>query len=211
MIFDCETNGLPDWKSPSDALHQPHPVQFAALLIDPNTIGEVQAINHIVKPDGWTIPDEVAAIHGITTERAMDEGVPESFITGLYLGLSSRSTLRVGHNINFDLRIMRIALMRSGLSREDIEAREALPKFCTMNEASKIMKMAPTDKMMAAGITWSKNPKLSEAYKHFFNEEMTGAHDAIVDVRATSRLYFHLMDLQKPKTDPKQSSAASIF
>jgi DNA polymerase-3 subunit epsilon len=195
LIFDTETNGLPQFKQPSDHPDQPHIVQFAALQIDPATRDEIQAVNLIVKPDGWTIPDEVAAIHGITTERAMDEGVPEKQVTELFLDLSNQADLSVAHNINFDARIMRIAMMRLGMVRETIEAIEQRPRFCTMTKASAIMKMAPTDRMLMAGFTKPKPPKLSECIQHFFGETLDGAHDALIDVRACARVFFHLQSL----------------
>ena len=34
LFYDTETTGLPDFKAPSEAQHQPHIVQLAALLVD---------------------------------------------------------------------------------------------------------------------------------------------------------------------------------
>jgi len=49
--------------------------------------------------------------------------------------------------------------------------------------------------MLAAGFTKPKPPKLEECIRHFFNEELDGAHDAMVDVRACRRVYFHLQTM----------------
>jgi hypothetical protein len=38
---------------------------------------------------------------------------------------------------------------------------------------------------------------LAECVKHFFGEDLAGAHDALVDVRACARVFFRLRDLQK--------------
>lgn len=200
LVWDTETTGLPDFKSPSDAPHQPHIVQFAAILVDPVTRIERASIDLIVKPDGWTIPEEVAAIHGITNEIAMACGVDERLVAGLFLDLREQATVEVAHNISFDRRIMRIACLRHlGMTREEIEASEAGTTFCTMKEATAIVNLPPTDKMLAAGFTKPKPPKLSECIKYFFDEELDGAHNALVDVRACARLYFHLQDLQVPE------------
>lgn len=197
LIYDTETTGLPDFRAPSDAEHQPHIVQFAAILIDPVTRIERASIDLIVKPDGWAIPDEVAAIHGITNEIATACGVDERMVTDLFLDLRAQAAVEVAHNSSFDRRIMRIAMLRHlAMTREEIEASEAGKNFCTMKAAQPIVNLPPTDRMLAAGFKGPKQPKLSECVKHFFDEELEGAHNALVDVRACARLYFHLMDLQ---------------
>ena len=73
-VFDTETTGLPQFKLPSDHPSQPHLVDIAALLY--NEVGELmESFEAIIRPDGWTIPDEAARVHGITTEMAMDSFV----------------------------------------------------------------------------------------------------------------------------------------
>lgn len=67
LAYDTETTGLPDWNQPTESPQQPHLVEIAALLF--NGMAEIDRFHAIVRPDGWTIPDEVAEIHGITTER----------------------------------------------------------------------------------------------------------------------------------------------
>ncbi|AOW48412.1 3'-5' exonuclease family protein [Acetobacter ascendens] len=69
-------------------------------------------------------------------------------------------------------------------------------KFCTMDAAAPLVNLPPTARMIAAGIDKPKAPKLEECIKHFFNEELKGAHDAMVDVRACARLFFHLRDAE---------------
>ena len=73
LFYDTETTGLPDRKAPSDSPGQPHLVQIAAVLVDPETLEVLGRMNRIVAPDDWTISKEVSAIHGITHERALDQ------------------------------------------------------------------------------------------------------------------------------------------
>ena len=69
--------------------------------------------------------------------------------------------------------------------------------FCTMEAATPIVNLPPTERMVAAGITKPKPPKLEECIRHFFDESLEGAHDALIDVRACSRVFFHLKTLEK--------------
>lgn len=197
LFYDTETTGLPDYRSPSDAEHQPHIVQFAAILVDSQTKIERASVDLIVKPEGWTIPDKVARIHGITTEIAESCGVPELTVANLFLALRAQTALEVAHNIPFDRRILRIAMLRAGIDRNGIEALERGDEFCTMKASKNIVNLPPTERMLAAGIKGPKPPKLEEAYEFFFGKKMDGAHNALVDVRACARLYFHLLEIAK--------------
>ncbi len=196
VVFDTETQNLPRFKLPSSDPTQPHLVQLAAELCDP--AGAVlESMNVIIRPDGWTIPAEAAAIHGISTERALDEGIPEVDAVAMFLVLSGRAGLRVAHNLSFDDRIMRIAMLRAGIERAQIERIERGPSACTLKLADAIMKLPPTERMVAAGFTKSKPPNLAEALMHFVQETHDKAHDAMADVIACRRIYFAIQALQQ--------------
>jgi DNA polymerase-3 subunit epsilon len=197
LVFDTETTGLPDFRAPSDAPQQPHIVQFAAVMMEDDGT-ERCAVNLLVRPDGWTIPAEVSAIHGITEADATLYGVPESLIVSLFLDLVGRSDITcAAHNEGFDWRIMRIAMLRSGMDRTDVERIEGARRVCTMRMADKIMKLPPTAKMMAAGFAKSKPPSLTECMKHFFDDPHDKAHDAMADVRACARILIHMSAMEK--------------
>lgn len=195
IYYDTETTGLPDFKARSADPIQPHLVQFALVTCD-DAGNEVAAISAIIRPDGWTISAEMTAIHGISHERAMDEGIPEALAVEMFVVAQARAALRVAHNESFDRRIMRIAMTRAGLERDFIELIEARASYCTCNSAKPIVNLPPTEKMMAAGFKSPKPPKLEECYRHFFGEELSGAHDALIDARACARVYGALTALK---------------
>ena len=85
FFYDTETTGLPLFREPSEHPGQPHLVQLAAALVDLDTRETVASLDVVVRPDGWTIPDDVAAVHGITTDYAAAVGVPESLALSLFL------------------------------------------------------------------------------------------------------------------------------
>lgn len=195
IVLDTETTGLPDFKARSNDPVQPHIVQLALVTCDDDG-AELSAKSVIVRPDGWTIPPEMTAIHGISHERAMDEGIPEEAAVEMFIVAQSRARLRVAHNESFDRRIVRIAMTRAGIERDFIEAIEARASYCTCNNAKTIVNLPPTAPMVARGMNGPKPPKLIECIKYFFGEELPGAHDALIDARAASRLYFHLQTLK---------------
>jgi DNA polymerase-3 subunit epsilon len=190
LFYDSETTGLPLFSEPSEDPRQPHIVQLGACLVDLDTFEEIACLDVIVRPDGWTIPDDVAAIHGITTERALDVGVSESMAVGMCMELWEASDLRIGHNEQFDARILRIALMRHG-TQPQVEADDwkAGKAECTQLLATPILKLPPTEKMRAAGRFHHKSANLGEAYRFFTGRALDGAHRAMVDVRACIEVY----------------------
>lgn len=188
ICWDTETTGLPEWGLPSDHPDQPHIVQFACIVADADTGKQLAAIDLIVKPDGWVIPDECAAIHGITTAHASAVGIPEKDVMSLFLALGLGRT-HVAHNSSFDQRIMRIALKRyfGDAAAEEFKAR----KFeCTQLLSTPILKLPPTAKMRAAGRNHFKSANLAEAYKHFTSRELQNAHSAMADVQGCMEVYF---------------------
>src|SRR5690606_34396932 len=155
-----ETTGLPDFPAPSEAPHQPHIVQAAAALVNLPTRKLLAGFNLIAKPDGWTIPTEVSAIHGITDEIALTHGVPEQLIVENLLALWRVCDFRVAHNESFDARIMRIGLKRFGFSDELADQWKAAPAKCTAAMSTPYCNIAPTEKMVATGRRYPKKPKL---------------------------------------------------
>lgn len=191
LAFDTETTGLPDWRSPSEGAHQPHLVQLAMILMDAD-FTERASVSMIIKPEGWTIPDDVAKIHGIDTDLATRFGVPEKQATNLFMAMSyGVGATLIAHNASFDQRIMRIAMLRAGRTKEWLDA-NPLQDICTMKMALPILNLPPTPKMLAAGFNKPKQPNLTECIHHFFGETLEGAHDALVDVRACLRVFRHL-------------------
>lgn len=175
IFYDTETTGLPLFDQPSGDPRQPHMVQLAALMVDLDSKKVIQTLDVIIRPDGWNIPDDVLAIHGITTEYAMDVGVTEHLATTMMMDMVG-SRLRIAHNESFDARIMRIALKRYH-NDEVADLWKAGQSECTMK----------LDKV-ARGL--GKNPKLAEAYEHYFGKTLEGAHNAMVDTLACRDVYF---------------------
>lgn len=182
LFFDTETTGLPDWKAPSDSDHQPHLVQIGAILADADTRQEIATLDLIIKPDGWTIPDEVAEIHGITTEKAMAVGIPEHQALSTFMALHDQCTLRVAHNTTFDNRIIRIAMKRfCPDAMPDDEWKDRARYYCTLMNSRKLF-------------GGKDGHTLSEIYERVTGRALENAHSAMADTRACMEVYWHLMD-----------------
>lgn len=198
LFFDTETTGLPLFDQPSEDPRQPHIVQLGACLVDLDTRETVASIDLIVRPSDWTIPDEVAAIHGITTERALRVGVPEALAVELLLDLHRPSGVRIAHNENFDQRIVRIACKRF-FDEATVEEWKAGKTACTATMATPVMKLPPTARMRAAGRSNFKTPNLREAFHFFTGQQLDNAHRAMVDVQACMAVFFAMQDAQAAK------------
>jgi DNA polymerase-3 subunit epsilon len=115
--------------------------------------------------------------------------------------LIARADVIVGHNLDFDVNIIKLAKLRLGIAHQSdlFDGRE---HFCTQKNSAHIINLAPTEKMVKAGMhEVPKSPKLSEAFKFFFNEEIVGAHDALVDTEAALRIYLRIKHLRAPGTN----------
>lgn len=190
LFFDTETTGKADFRSPPDADHQPRLVQLGAILTD-DAGKELSAINLIIEPNGFEIPEEASRVHGITTEIARNYGVDLEVALSIFERLAKKPQVIAAHNIEFDLLIMRGELLRCGFEEDPFEGAQL---FCTMDAMTPICRLPGN----YGDFKW---PRLQEAHKHAFGVEFEGAHDAMADVRACARLYFWLLN-PKPEPDP---------
>jgi len=175
LTFDVETTGLipngANWETDYDRF--PYIVQIAWINDKEHC--------YIIKPDGWMIPEKVADIHSINQERAMKEGRDGKEILTEFLEAAKKAEKLVGHNIYFDISIIKANLLRFGIDKEEIvNALHKDKRFCTMQKSRKI---------------FGKWPKLTELYRHFFGIEFEDAHSALGDARATKKCYEELINI----------------
>lgn len=191
LLYDTETNGLPQWSLPSEDPSQPYVTQLAAELCDERSGNTIATMDVLIKPDGWTIPDDLAALTGITTERALAEGIPRVDALRQFTDFWRRASLRVGHNESFDARMLRIEYFREIDHTDPFHDEwKSAPAFCTQGKSTKIINLPPTAKMLAAGRKHAKSPNLGEAYQFFTGKTLEGAHNAAVDLMATKAVYY---------------------
>lgn len=182
LFFDTETTSPMPTKA--------RIVQIGAIVLDDNG-NEIEKLNVLVKQSN-PIPPETIAIHGKTDEMCAEHGVELAEALQRFKSLYDNVDFVVAHNMPFDENVIRSEFERIGQSFEITK-----PKFDTMVLYKDIVKCPPTEKMIKAGYTAYKNPKLEEAYNFVFGKDFDNAHDALSDVTATMELFNHYKNINK--------------
>ena len=181
LFFDTETTGLPKiWSAPlTDLDNWPRLVQFASQTYsrEGRLLRQFQAI---VRPEGFEIPAEAAAIHGISQERALEEGVRLIDVLRTFHEDATDAEILVAHNIQYDVNIMGSELIRAKF--EPIQPPRR--KICTMKES-----------IQFCALPRMKRPKLVELHHKLYGCGFEGAHDAMNDVAATAKCFWKMVAL----------------
>ena len=194
LVFDTETTGLPHNKTApvEDLDNWPRLVQIAWQLHD-STGKLLSQGNHIVKPEGFTIPFNAAKIHGISTDRALEAGEPLSEVLEKFSVDVKIAKVLVGHNIEFDNKIIGAEYLRA--RQENL-----LVDFPNSDTSTETVQFCQLPGGPGGGL---KQPRLIELYEKLFGEKFEDAHDAACDVDATAKAYFETLkrDIIKPFDD----------
>lgn len=185
LFFDTETNGLPknfrgDFK---DVDNWPRVIQLAFVMAD-DDLNEVESFCELIRPDGWTIPEEKFWIeNGYSTAENLLKGVPAEYALNRFVEAVEKCQTMVAHNVAFDTPVLSAEMLRYG-----IKANARPNKLCTMKASTNFCAI-PTAR---GGYKW---PKLEELHQQLFGEKFDNAHDALADVRATLRCFRELRSL----------------
>ncbi len=182
LVFDTETTGLPkNWKAPiTDTDNWPRMVQLAWQCHDIEG-NFLFAKNHVITPDGYTIPEDVVSVHGITTELAHEKGIPLKEALADFMEDVKNSKFIIGHNIKFDINIVGCELVRCEME----ESLSSHPSICTMNESKEFCDLRRNGQL--------KNPTLTELHIKLFTVPFEEAHNAAADVESTTRCFLELV------------------
>lgn len=181
-VFDLETSGLPKYNLPAEHPDQPHVASFAMILTTEGDDGVFvieDEFYSLVKSDGWQIEPGAAAVNKLTLEMLEADGRPIVEITERYAAAIDDARIIVSFNTRFDCKIMRGEMRRLGMD----DRFDVTPNYCTMRGAQEVMKLCPTDAMMASGRKTNKPPKLIEAYEYFTGHPFNEQHHALEDAR----------------------------
>lgn len=188
LVFDVETTGLPEKGAKWDVDPQRFPkvVQFSWWF-------EGVFFDHIIKPNGYFIPKEATAIHGVTQEDAEKNGIPFELVVADFIECANLADNVIGHNIYFDSSVIKanVALFKNPkLSEELNEGLHKDKRICTMRASAKYVEAKYKN-----GRKGNKWPTLQELYAKLFNGKTFKAHNSLEDVKATVESYYKLIEL----------------
>ena len=218
LVFDSETTGISKTQiiSPSTMHLWPHIVQFSYIIFDTDTNKIVKIKDSIIKvPDGFTISQENANIHGITTEISLEKGVGlQPVLEEFFTDLNTVDHI-VGHNVSFDLNMIKAELQRLTIECFNVDEVTKFQEYttklntsknihCTMQETIDFCAIELKDKF---GRTYKKFPKLIELYQKMFNVTPKNLHNSLNDVIVCLRCFIKLkydIDIVERSEEVKQ-------
>jgi DNA polymerase III epsilon subunit-like protein len=217
LVFDTETTGLPKTRQiDSEHLHLwPYIVQFSYVVYDICSNKVIKIVDEYVKiPENIIIPDECIKIHGVTNDMCKQKGKNISNLLDDFYNDFKNCERIVGHNLNFDLNMIKVELLR--ITKTDIyknildaetykniyvELISTKKNYCTMQETITYCNLKSIDKK---GKEFIKFPKLSELYQKMFGTVPLNLHNSLNDVIICLRCYamwHHNIDVVKECTD----------
>lgn len=171
IIFDTETTGL-DFPNPTSIERQPYITEIYAVRLT-NDFKFVSEIDTMINPP-VPISEEITRITGIK-QSDVDDADPFINVYDRLYDLFEGVNFVVGHNVNFDLRMLKFELFR-----HDFQNKFHWPKYhlCTV-EGSKHYQ--------------NKRLTLQKLHEFLFGHEFTNAHRAKNDVQATCKCFMELV------------------
>jgi DNA polymerase III epsilon subunit-like protein len=206
IVFDTETTGLPKTKfiNPDTLNNWPHIVQFSYVIYDTDLNEIVEVNDDIIKMnENVIIPQDSINIHKITNEISQEKGLKIDIILNKFMEDLNSSDMLVGHNILFDINMVKVELLRL-IYEKDLQKSEKSMKsykdnlylltnykniYCTLKESIELCNIKTLDKY---GKEYLKYPKLIELHNKLFNTNPNNLHNALNDILVTLRCFMKL-------------------
>ena len=204
LVFDTETNGLPQTKyiSPDTLQFWPHIVQFSYIIFDSSLNDIIETKDYIIKlPNNVVILEELSKIHGITNEISEKSGTHLVKVLDEFFNDLRNVDKLIGHNIEFDINMIKVELMRfineKNLNREKINICKNNLHYlmnykdicCTLKDSIEVCNIQLISKL---GKPYLKYPKLSELHEKLFNKIPNNLHNSFIDILVTLRCFIKL-------------------
>ena len=205
IIFDTETTGLPKCRQSlvTDTEEWPHIVQFSYIIYDLSTNKLEKVEDFIIKlAEEIEIPEESSKIHGITKEISNEKGILIKDVINQFIKDITGCQLLVAHNLEFDMNMLIVELIRMNRSAELLEDDLAIDlnnsayekitnikKYCTMKETEKKCNIKAVSK---TGKEYTKYPTLGELHYYLFRSYPKNLHNSLNDILICLRCFYML-------------------
>jgi len=175
LVFDTETTNKPPSITllPETVDFWPSIVQWSFVLFDTDTYKYTE-YDYVIQ---CNVPIENDHIHGITTSMNKQLGYSFSFIFPIFEECMKQADLLIGHNIEFDLNMIKAECFRNNLTFTCTK-----PTYCTMKNTTRL-----------CALPKFKWPTLKELHFHLFQETPSNLHNSMIDVWACLRSYLKIM------------------
>ena len=204
LLFDTETTGLIDKKIDLtyDNLDKfPHIVQLSYVILDVDNYEVIRLYDTIIKVNNNVfISEENSKIHGITNYISAMEGINVKSALFELLTDIEMADIVVCHNIEFDLTILNIEIMRLIMNaRTGENMREWLKKgiydilniktkYCTMKESIELCNIERENRRGK----YLKYPTLTELHNKLFGIIPKKLHNSLNDVLISLRCFLKM-------------------
>ena len=208
-IFDTETTGLPKSKIINNLSLElwPYIVQFSYIIYDTELRKIIKTVDLIIRiPENINISDEVSGIHGITNliSQTSQYKIEDALIHFSKDYLNYNIDLIVGHNLSFDINMLKVELMREINNQNNLLDKrmfsqllenlndmtpESPELYCTMKKTIEFCNLKAKSKY---GKEYIKFPKLNELHMKLFNSPPRNLHNSLNDVLICLRCYYML-------------------
>ena len=201
IVFDTETTGLPKTKVLTPGLLKlwPYVVQLSYLIYDIDEKELIKIRDFIIKiPYDIEIPQEASKIHGITNDISYSQGINIENIIEEFMDDLNQCDYIIGHNIEFDINMIKAELMRLNLIISKnmnlyynyVEFLTTCKKYyCTMQESIDLCAIKQINKQ---GKEYIKYPKLIELHKKLFDTSPNGLHNSLNDILICLRCFYKM-------------------
>lgn len=189
FIYDVETTGLPirinrrlNYNN-LDSFNNCRLISISWIITD-NINDIIEKGTYYVKPDNFEVSQESINIHGLTNEFLEENGESIHNIIDLIKNIFTEKyeiIKIVSHNIDFDINVLKSELVRYNYSDLLIKIND-IDTYCTMLKSQSVMRV-------------NKWPKLSEAYRYFYDEDITNAHQAEYDTLYCYKIFKKLSEI----------------
>jgi DNA polymerase-3 subunit epsilon len=189
FIYDVETTGLPiriNRRLNYNNLESFNNCRLISIswIITDNINNIIEKGTYYVKPDNFEVSQESINIHGLTNQFLEQNGESIHNIIDLIKNIFTEKyeiIKIVSHNIDFDINVLKSELVRYNYSDLLIKIND-IETYCTMLKSQSVMRV-------------NKWPKLSEAYRYFYDEDITNAHQAEYDTLYCYKIFKKLSEI----------------